>query len=99
MAGQEGIEPPTPGFGDRCSAKLSYWPIYIFNVLLNLAVQGMLALKPAILLQFKPLRTRPFILFRCVITPLTIGTRERYDFSRHCFTGFRILSGLSIFYR
>ena len=26
LAGQEGIEPPTPGFGDRCSAKLSYWP-------------------------------------------------------------------------
>jgi hypothetical protein len=25
-AGQAGIEPTTPGFGDRCSAKLSYWP-------------------------------------------------------------------------
>ena len=26
-AGQAGIEPTTPGFGDRCSAKLSYWPV------------------------------------------------------------------------
>ena len=27
LAGQEGLEPPTSGFGDRCSTKLSYWPI------------------------------------------------------------------------
>ena len=26
MAGQEGFEPPTPGFGVRCSANWSYWP-------------------------------------------------------------------------
>ena len=26
-AGAEGLEPPTPGFGDQCSAKLSYAPI------------------------------------------------------------------------
>src|SRR6266498_1169367 len=27
LAGQEGFEPPTRGFGDRCSSRWSYWPI------------------------------------------------------------------------
>jgi hypothetical protein len=27
QAGQVGIEPTTPAFGERCSAKLSYWPV------------------------------------------------------------------------
>ena len=26
MAGQEGFEPPSPGFGVRCSNRWSYWP-------------------------------------------------------------------------
>src|SRR5258706_9655145 len=26
LAGVEGLEPPTPGFGDRCSGQLSYTP-------------------------------------------------------------------------
>src|SRR3990172_3229743 len=25
-AGQEGFEPPSLGFGDRCSSRSSYWP-------------------------------------------------------------------------
>jgi hypothetical protein len=28
QAGQAGIEPTTPAFGERCSAKLSYWPLW-----------------------------------------------------------------------
>src|SRR6266566_8055626 len=27
LAGVEGLQPPTPGFGDRCSSQLSYTPI------------------------------------------------------------------------
>src|SRR3712207_3252721 len=27
LAGVEGLEPPTPGFGDRCSSRLSYTPL------------------------------------------------------------------------
>jgi hypothetical protein len=29
QAGQVGIEPTTPAFGERCSAKLSYWPMHV----------------------------------------------------------------------
>src|SRR5512135_3273258 len=31
VAGVEGLEPPTPGFGDRCSSQLSYTPIAYSN--------------------------------------------------------------------
>ena len=40
-AGQEGFEPPTGGFGDRCSTNWSYWPIlspyawYVFGKTYN----------------------------------------------------------------
>lgn len=27
LAGVEGLEPPTPGFGDLCSSQLSYTPL------------------------------------------------------------------------
>src|SRR3954454_5162824 len=29
LAGQEGFEPPTLGFGDRCSTSSSYWPVFL----------------------------------------------------------------------
>ena len=31
LAGEEGLEPPTPGFGDRCSNQLSYTPVGNFS--------------------------------------------------------------------
>ena len=35
QAGQVGIEPTTPAFGERCSAKLSYWPVHVVKRLLK----------------------------------------------------------------
>jgi hypothetical protein len=29
LAGQEGLEPPTTGFGDRDSSQLSYCPVMV----------------------------------------------------------------------
>jgi hypothetical protein len=34
QAGQAGLEPATPAFGERCSAKLSYWPVCISELLI-----------------------------------------------------------------
>jgi hypothetical protein len=31
LAGEEGLEPPTPGFGDRCSNQLSYTPVQVVS--------------------------------------------------------------------
>ena len=41
LAGQEGFEPPTRGFGDRRSANWSYWPLLFFpSEALLLQIQG-----------------------------------------------------------
>jgi hypothetical protein len=82
MAGQEGIEPPTTGFGDRCSAKLSYWPPGQ-SVLLDLPVKNVLPFKPAVLLQLNSVRRETLILRRSIVTTLTFGARQRYHFSSH----------------
>src|SRR3990170_7202517 len=38
VAGVEGLEPPTPGFGDRCSSQLSYTPNACSKVLTRTAI-------------------------------------------------------------
>ena len=47
MAGQEGFEPPTAGFGDRCSTSSSYWPVCLFGFF----VYRVFAIKLTILLK------------------------------------------------
>ena len=51
LAGQEGLEPPTCGFGDRRSTNWSYWPISVSESLASFLVQGMSTTPLAILLE------------------------------------------------
>ncbi len=47
LAGQEGLEPPPRGFGDRCSTNWSYWPLQFLLTLPTILRR----LTPPILLQ------------------------------------------------
>ena len=38
LAGVEGLEPPTPGFGDQCSSHLSYTPLIVAYTKSTLAI-------------------------------------------------------------
>src|SRR4029453_6423947 len=40
--GQEGFEPPSPGFGVRCSNRSSYWPV----CLLSINIAGLSPMRP-----------------------------------------------------
>jgi hypothetical protein len=57
MAGQEGFEPTTRGFGIRCSSRWSYCPI-----LLAFSMRSMLATKLTKLLKFQFVCSLLFVL-------------------------------------
>ena len=88
LAGQEGFEPPTRGFGDRCSTSSSYWPVLDAAVLLRLAVDRVLAVETAELLELELFGRGLPVLRRRVIAPLTIGALQVDDLSdcRHGFS-------------
>ena len=48
MAGEEGLEPPTPGFGDRCSNQLSYTPTDAVHAASHAPMQVWRATAPAL---------------------------------------------------
>ena len=73
LAGQEGLEPPTCGFGDRRSTNWSYWPIVI---LASLFMNGMRFAPLAILLVFNTLWVGLLILFGRIITALAFGAGQ-----------------------
>ena len=91
LAGQEGFEPPTPGFGVRCSTvratglhltgttPKSEKPTDSFG----LFVQGMFSAKAAILGKLKLVRSRPLIFHSRVISSLTLAACKGNDHS-HC---------------
>src|SRR6266496_2351659 len=74
MAGQTGLEPATPGFGDRCSAKLSYWPN---PALPRFLVRGVLPAGRAVLLELDPVRMQPLVLGLDVVAPLAVVAGQR----------------------
>ena len=82
MAGEAGIEPATYGFGDRCSAKLSYspaiddWPVVGSRTpqlpLFRLPMQLVGAAPGTVLHKLQPPRIVTPVLLRCVIPFLAI---------------------------
>src|SRR4030042_4231441 len=91
LAGQEGFEPPTPGFGVRCSTvratglhltgttPKSEKPTDSFG----LFVQGVFSAEAAILGKLKLVRRRPLIFHSRVISSLTLAACKGNDHS-HC---------------
>ena len=78
LAGQEGLEPPTCGFGDRRSTNWSYWPMLVQT---SDALSGFfmhrVALAPlAVLLQLDTIRIVLLVLLGRVITALALRARQ-----------------------
>ncbi len=64
MAGQEGLEPPTPGFGVRCSTIRATG----LSTLLRFFMQGMISAERAKLLELQLVRSFSFVLRRRIVT-------------------------------
>ena len=76
LAGQEGLEPPTCGFGDRRSTNWSYWPMLDCLILSSLAVNGVMAAPLTILLHLHTIRIVLLVLFGRVVAALAVGARQ-----------------------
>ena len=78
LAGQEGLEPPTCGFGDRRSTNWSYWPMLVQT---SDALSGFfmhrVALAPlAVLRQLDTIRIVLLVLLGRVVTALALRARQ-----------------------
>ena len=76
LAGQEGLEPPTNGFGDRRSTNWSYWPVHIPKRLTSLTVRGVTSTPAAILLELDTIGVILLVLLGRVVTALALRTRQ-----------------------
>lgn len=70
MAGQEGFEPTTRGFGIRCSSRWSYCPIFLLAFL----VRSVFAAKLAEFFEFKLVRSLLLVLGGGIVFSLTFST-------------------------
>lgn len=78
LAGQEGLEPPTCGFGDRRSTNWSYWPIACASLdrLASLAMQGVMATPLAVFLELDTIRIVLLVLLGRVVAALALRARQ-----------------------
>ena len=81
MAGQEGFEPPAPGFGVRCSNRCSCWPVEQSGLLLGLLVRRVSLAEPAIFLKLEPVGSLLLVFRRRIVSLLALRAGKRNDVS------------------
>ena len=79
MAGQEGFEPPSRGFGVRCSAVRATGLCRSLTDLLGFLVRSVFAARRAEFLQLKFIGRRLFVFRRCIVSVLAISASQNDD--------------------
>src|SRR5260221_2191894 len=83
LAGLEGFEPPTPGFGDRCSSQAELQACLAVSgtapecFLPRLLVRRVLPAEPAVLAELDPIRVEPLVLLGDVVAILAVVAGQR----------------------
>ena len=87
QAGQEGFEPPSPGFGVRCSTVRATGLQQL--ILSRFPVKLVLTTETTIFSELESLRGAPLIFRRCVVATPAFNTRQSnqvpHGHSSHCF--------------
>ena len=86
LAGQEGLEPPTCGFGDRRSTNWSYWPVSLpILPLARFLVKRVLVAPLAILLELNTIGIILLVLLGRIVSTLAFsackGDQSTHQFS------------------
>ena len=75
LARQEGLEPPTCGFGDRRSTNWSYWPIYCL-ILASFLMQSVMSTPFAIFFELNTIGIILLVLLGRVVAALALSARK-----------------------